>query len=178
MYTHIYIYIYIYTYIHIPIYIISPQNLPPGMPPPIESGGPKGPRGLSLARPRGPPKSLGLSLARQLTSQDGPRGPGIAERSPQDAQDGPKTPPRRPKMAPRRSKTPPRRPKRPPRGLPRGPQETKIIDFHWFFPCFSLSRLFGFPTLQDRPRSLQEASQEGPERPKSLIFQLFLLPCF
>ena len=91
---------------------------------------------------------------------------------------GPRSPkhrPKTPKMASRRPRRHPRRPKRPPRGLPRGPQEAKIVDFHWFLRCFLSSHFFGFPTLQDSPRgsqnrskTAQEASKTAPRRPKRL----------
>ena len=73
-----------------------------------------------------------------------------AQEGPRSSQEGPERPPRRSRRAPRRRMSAPRRPRWPQDG-PRG--------------------------LQDRPRGPQEAFQEGPERPKLLIFHC-VLRCF
>ena len=49
-----------------------------------------------------------------------------------------------------------------PRGLPRRPREANISAFSLAFEGFWGSRVFGFPTLQDRP----EAPKIAPGRPK------------
>ena len=58
----------------------------------------------------------------------------------------------RPKTANRRPKRPPRDPKRAPRGVPGGPQEAQIVDFHWFFSKFLAFWLFWLSDLPPRRR--------------------------
>ena len=82
------------------------------------------------------------------------RGCDPASKGPLTGQGGPKRLLGWPKRAPNRSKIAPRRPRWPPDGTI-GLQDAPR-------------------SLQDGPRGLQEVLQEGPKRPKSLIFLRFL----
>ena len=128
----------------------------------------------------------GALRARRAQTPGAQNRPGLAPEPPLAAHggsksrhEGPKRPPRRPQRAPARPQMGPRRPGLAqdgprglqdapgglPRGLPTGPRAAEIVDFHYVFLCFSPSRLFGVPALQDGPRGPQDRSKTAEETP-------------